>query len=133
MKETKLLGFVGLSERFNLSFQNIDFSQNINKINIKRICRIPNNGNTNNIFYDLTIHDIDLLQFYFNSKFIYININDNIKKNNKKLKKAKNILNKSKNNKKKKKSYNLLKKKLINLRDYIKMNILLKEKLMILK
>lgn len=73
-KKTNLYGYVGLIERFNDSFNSIDFSLQFDKIEITRFCRIPNNNDTDNLLFDLVIHDIDLLQYHFRQKIKLINI-----------------------------------------------------------
>ena len=74
VSNSSIFGLVGLTERYNRCFENFNFSQKIKKINVTRFCRIPNDGNTSNLFFDLVIHDIDLIQYHFQNEFLVNNV-----------------------------------------------------------
>lgn len=80
VKENKLFVSVGLIERFNPCFLQFKFDDNIKKIKVLRKCRPPNNKKLHLINFDLLIHDIDLLQFYFKAKIEISNYKRSIMK-----------------------------------------------------
>lgn len=67
---------VGLIERYNTVINKFNFNKKFIRINVERICRIPNNNDKSQILYDLIIHDIDLLQNIFNSELVINSYSD---------------------------------------------------------